>query len=190
MVTKVNTDESAIVGEQIYDHQGRPAVNILPVPDLEDPSLNYHSDFNLAFGSGEPYNRADFDLGTNLCDRQIDYLSPDAGAEKYYSQDNSLVNDMHHEYIPNAFGYPFTITEFMPDNTGRIRRQSGVGQDHQLGSNHETKYYYAVPNQPELDRLFGNNVGFAAHYEKNMVIDPNGQVSISYLNSSGKVIAT
>lgn len=190
MVTKVNTDESSIVGEQIYDYQGRPAVNILPVPDLNDQSLNYHHNFNIASTSGLPYSKSDFDEGSGFCDRDVDPLHQSYGASKYYSDQNPLVNDIHNEYIPHAYGYPFTITEFTPDNTGRVRRQSGVGQEHKLASGHETKYYYAVPEQPELDRLFGNNVGDAAHYEKNMVIDPNGQVSISYLNAGGKVIAT
>ena len=101
-----------------------------------------------------------------------------------------MVTDLHYEYIAEANGFPFTVTEYTPDNTGRIRRQGGVGPTHQLGSNHETKYYYAVPEQEEIDRLFGNNVGYKDHYEKEMVVDPNGQVSISYKNSSGKVIAT
>ena len=28
---KTNTEENVIVGETIYDHQGRPAVNLLPI---------------------------------------------------------------------------------------------------------------------------------------------------------------
>lgn len=59
-----------------------------------------------------------------------------------------------------------------------------------MGSGHETKYYYGQPNQIELDRLFGSEVGYARHYKKNMVVDPNGQVSISYLDQEGRVVAT
>jgi hypothetical protein len=33
-------------------------------------------------------------------------------------------------------------------------------------------------------------VGNAAHYLKNIVIDPNGQISVSYIDASGKTIAT
>src|SRR5690606_10095756 len=77
-----------------------------------------------------------------------------------------------------------------PDNTGRIRRQSGVGVDHKLGSGHETQYFYLQPSQEELNRLFGYKVGYKARYKKNMVIDANGQVSVSYLDPQGRVIAT
>lgn len=38
--------------------------------------------------------------------------------------------------------------------------------------------------------MFGSDVGFAEHYKKNMVADANGQVSVSYLDPQGRVIAT
>ena len=45
-------------------------------------------------------------------------------------------------------------------------------------------------NATELRRLFGSNVGTASHYKKNYVVDANGQVSVSYLDMAGRVIAT
>ena len=104
-----------------------------------------------------------------------------------------LASHLYVNYIPDAEGYPLSVTEYTPDNTGRIKSQGGVGPVFQPGQNspsHTTKYYYAKPDQWELDQLFGSDVGFAKHYFKNMVVDPNGQVSISYLNGSGKTIAT
>jgi len=41
-----------------------------------------------------------------------------------------------------------------------------------------------------LDRLFGTEAGNASHYLKNMVIDPNGSISVTYINSFGKTVAT
>jgi hypothetical protein len=117
-------------------------------------------------------------------------MSSASGANRYYSPNNPLANNMHYEYLPDAQGFAFAVTEYTPDNTGRVRRQGGVGQTHQLNSGHETKYYYSTPTQEELDRLFGNNVGYHKHYEKRMVIDPNGQASVSYVDLSGNVIAT
>lgn len=38
--------------------------------------------------------------------------------------------------------------------------------------------------------MFGPQVGYASHYQKNYVVDPNGQISVAYLNASGKTIAT
>src|SRR5690606_4786267 len=51
-------------------------------------------------------------------------------------------------------------------------------------------YYYGKPFQLKLDSLFASQVGYASHYKKNLVIDPNGQISVSYLDQEGRVIAT
>jgi RHS repeat-associated protein len=78
----------------------------------------------------------------------------------------------------------------MPDNTGRIRRQGGVGYEFQATGQHATRYYYGKPTPRSLYRLFGSEAGNASHYLKNMVIDANGQASVSYINASGKTVAT
>ena len=36
----------------------------------------------------------------------------------------------------------------------------------------ETQYFYGTPSQEKLFYLFGNEVGDAAHYKKNMVTRP------------------
>ncbi|MCB9262599.1 MAG: RHS repeat-associated core domain-containing protein [Flavobacteriales bacterium] len=187
-VTRLNTEQDAAVAETFYDHNGRPAVTAIPAPAFEN-KLRFYEGFNLSSTSGEAYTRSDFDMSAN-CTRSINTMDNTSGASKYYSSNNPLASNLGYEYIPHALGYAFAVTEYTPDNTGRVRRQGGVGIDHQLGTGHETKYYYATPEQVELDRLFGNNVGNYKHYQKNMVVDPNGQVSVSYLDLSGRVIAT
>ncbi|MEO7048528.1 MAG: hypothetical protein ABI091_24730, partial [Ferruginibacter sp.] len=68
-----------------------------------------------------------------------------------YSPNNPLIIDNNggyneNKYIPNSEGsvpgeaYPFTETRLTAD--GRIGSQSGVGSTFQIGSGHETKYYY------------------------------------------------
>jgi hypothetical protein len=131
----------------------------------------------------------DFDIDISSCQSTTNGMSSTNGSSKYYSTSNSILTGSN-AYIPDAQNYPFSQIEYTPDNTGRIRAQGGVGSQHQLGSSHETKYYYGKPQQIELDRLFGSEVGYASHYKKNMVIDPNGQISISYLDQEGRVIAT
>jgi RHS repeat-associated protein len=96
----------------------------------------------------------------------------------------------HNGYIPDAKKYPYIRTQYTADPTNRVSAQGGIGLHHQIGTGHESKYLYGVPSVVELDRLFGSNVGFCEHYQKNVVIDPNGQVSISYLDLSGRTIAT
>ncbi|MBQ4821407.1 RHS repeat protein, partial [Aquimarina sp. MMG016] len=189
-VTKINSDDNIIVGEVIYDAQGRPAVEVLPVPTNSE-SIGYYPDFNQN-ASGEIFSYQDFDLNTqNILDQTTSakIMSTVNGASKYYSVNNDI-NDEFKGRVPDAEGHPFSQIEYMPDNTGRIRRKSGVGITHQLGSGQEMEYYYGTPEQKELNRLFGYSVGNFAHYKKNLVIDPNGQASVSYIDPQGRTIAT
>ncbi|MBO6516566.1 MAG: hypothetical protein JJ975_08445, partial [Bacteroidia bacterium] len=189
-VTRISTNMQAIVGETVYDYEGRPAVNILPVPAF-DQNLRFHPAFNISQVSNKTYNKEDFDETSGpLCQVTVNALKTNSGASNYYSPENDSASSRYFGFIPDAHGYPMTATEYMADGTGRIKRQGGVGSDHQLGTGHETKYYYATPGEQELDRLFGNDVGEVDHYQKEMVVDPNGQVSVSYKDLSGKVIAT
>ncbi|MEW4923131.1 RHS repeat-associated core domain-containing protein [Algibacter sp. 2305UL17-15] len=189
-VTKINSDNNAIVGEVIYDNQGRPAIEVLPVP-TGDSKLEFYTDFNLNLGN-ELYTHQDFDwdkTDAEACEIDINGMSTLIGASKYYGNLNNFTNT-YQDYVPNAQNFPFSQIEYTPDNTGRIRRKGGVGANHQLGTNHEMKYYYETPSQKELNRLFGYNVGNALHYKKNIVVDPNGQVSVSYIDPQGRTIAT
>jgi RHS repeat-associated protein len=197
MVTKINSDNNTIVGETIYDAQGRPVIQVLPSP-VKDPvvgtesSLKYYYNFNQSeTNSGQPYSYTDFDLSgaSTPCVIGTAPMSSASGTSNYYSTTTPDISG-EQGYIPDAEKYPFSRVEYTPDNTGRVSRQGGVGEDFQIGSGHETKYYYAHPFQEQLDRLFGSEVGDAAHYQKNMVIDPNGQVSVSYLDQEGRVVAT
>jgi RHS repeat-associated protein len=201
-VTSINTDQNIIVGETIYDYQGRPAINVLPAPVVDpacqndDPNkssvLKFYPNFNQndnLVPTG--YSAADFDLSPvgQECTIGAAPMGTQSGSSQYYSPKNP--DQMAEQaYVPDANKYPFTQVEYTPDNTGRIRRQSGVGPEFQLGSTHETEYLYGQANQLELDRVFGSEVGDALHYKKNVVIDAHGQASISYLDQEGRVIAT
>jgi len=189
-VTKINSDNNVIVGEVVYDAQGRPAIEVLPVPTISS-SIGYNPDFNRN-EAGLVYSYQDFDLNDqNVLDvpTTIKGMSNSFGASKYYSNQNDVAGDFNAR-IPDALNHPFSQIEYMPDNTGRIRRKSGVGVQHQLGSRHEMEYYYGVPEQKELNRLFGYSVGHFSHYKKNLVIDPNRQASVSYIDPQGRTIAT
>lgn len=196
-VTKVNSDNNTIVGQTIYDHQGRPAINVLPVPVAAptcapgaQTSIKYYPSFNQDDTLNQ-YSRNDFDVDVtpNACQTAATGMSTASGASNYYSPANPNKNSFQ-AFVANAKKFPFTQVEYTPDNTGRIRRQGGVGPEYQLGSGHETKYFYGQPNQIQLDRMFGSEVGDAAHYKKNLVIDAHGQVSITYLDQEGRTIAT
>ncbi|MFX3626075.1 MAG: RHS repeat-associated core domain-containing protein [bacterium] len=190
MVTYTNTDQLTIVAESFYDHVGRKAIDALPVP-TGDSIIKFYRNFNLSATTQETYSWKDFDTSATVasCNNSLAGMDTIAGASRYYSHNNPD-KGLFQAYVPDAKQYPFVQVEFMPDNTGRVRRQSGVGYDHRMGSGHETQYFYGKPTQQELDMLFGVEVGDFNRYKKNMVVDPNGSISVSYLNPSGKVIAT
>jgi RHS repeat-associated protein len=200
-VTKTNTEDVSIVAETIYDKQGRAAVQILPTPTRDYLNeIKYYENFNQSdvntTGGGlhKPYSKADIEvLPVTTCPYSPDplYTSSTAeGASVYYSSFNTKKTENQNAFIPDAQKYPFTTTVFTPDQTGRVRLQSGVGPDHKIGTGHETKYLYGDPDQEDLDKLFGSEAGYVERYRKNTVIDPNGQISISYLNTENKVVAT
>lgn len=191
-VTRMNTDQHAIAGETLYDYNGRPVIQTLPAPidGSQENNLNYRRDLNIKDG-GTKITKSDYDAATpgSTCTPVAPQLSTVSGASEYYSSQNGQ-DILNKEYIPDAKKYPYTQTHYTNDNTGRISIQSGVGDAHKMGSGHETRYMYGAPLQSEISRLFGNQVGLSGHYKKNTVIDANGQVSVSYLDLDGKVIAT
>jgi RHS repeat-associated protein len=201
--TEPTTPPVPIVQEDIYDVFGRKSVAILPAPaevGEAEATLHYFQNFNLA-NDGSPYSVKNIN-GIAMpggCEMLPDVMNNLSGSSKYYSPNNlfkDLVKSKFNKAIPDAQGYPFSVTQYTADNTGRIKLQGGVGPAFQPGTgtvstmSRTSKYYYGKPEQWELDQLFGNDVGYAEHYTKNMVIDPNGQISLSYLNASGKTIAT
>lgn len=178
--TLVNSDNNAIVAETKYDFEGRAAVQMMPTPTVST-GIRFYTNFNTDF------NKNDFDTDVNFnFNNPVNPTTNATGA--YYSNNTGATGT--DAYTPNAQGYPFVRTQYKKDGTDRVVSQSGVGTDHKAGSNHETKYYYARAPQNELDALFGNEVGNAVHYQKNMVKDANGQVSISYHDQEGRTIAT
>ncbi len=194
-VTKDNTNGTAVVGESFYDYQGSVTIQVLPVPSLSN-TIEYVRNFNKAIGYNE-YPKSVYDkLGatTNVCGNPSTPFNTDFGSAKYYSAKNGSVNVGTNKFIPNSTGsnpnegYPFTETRFYPDGT--IAAQGGVGVSHQIGTGHETKYYYETPAQEELDALFGTDAGIASHYTKNIVRDANGQFNVSYIDMLDRTVAT
>ncbi len=195
-VTKINTERNVIVGETIYDHQGRPAVNVMPTPvefpscDKDgEPVIKYYPQFNKN-NNGETYSKTDFDLSPEQeCAVNAGGMSTSSGASRYYSPSNPN-QDLQQAFLPDAEGYPFKQVQYTPDNTGRISREGNVGPDFQIGTNKETSYLYGNPNQLELNKIFGSEAGYSEHYQKNAVIDANGQVAVSYVDMAGRIVAT
>lgn len=190
-VTKDNTTNTIVTAETFYDAQGRQAVQILPVPGTSTV-MAYTKDLNRFSGQALNENPAKyFDLQPAASTTKITpAMVTTTGAAKYFSTANAELATGGNKNIPNAEGYPYTVTRYTPDATGRIMAQSEVGINHRMGSGHEIKYYYGTAAQEELDGLFGTEVGNSSHYFKNMVKDANGQMKISYVDMQGRTIAT
>jgi hypothetical protein len=190
-VTKDNTTNTTIVAETFYDYQGRPAVNVLPAPSLNN-IIKYSRSVNADMNGAE-YDKDHYDhiaTPAEYITGSAQQMGSMSGTNQYYSPNNPEKNTGVNKYIPDANGYAFTETDYTQDNTGRIRRQGGVGETFKLGSNHETKYYYSTAVQEDLDALFGTEVGDYHHYFKNMVSDANGQYAVTYQDMHGRTIAT
>tara|TARA_R110000782_G_scaffold1246_2_gene4934 strand:- start:679 stop:9159 length:8481 start_codon:yes stop_codon:yes gene_type:complete len=182
-LSKLNTEDKVVVQETFYDYQGRPAVSVLPTP-IDERTFKYRSAFNQN-SSNQEYTADDFDIDNPTNPE----MSTNSGASNYYSPLNPNQDGVN-AYIPDAEEYPFTRTLYTNDLTGRVKSQGGLGANHAIGSGHESTFYYGKPLQHKLTALFGTDVGFSKAYSETMVIDPNGQASVSVMDASGRVIIT
>lgn len=196
-VTAVKIDEDqdygkkAVITETIYDHMGRPAVTTLPA--VTKNGLWYTPNYNLNV-AGAKYSYKDFDTDDQLAGACVTGAEPmgslTSGSANYYSTDNLLKTQDFQGLIAESNGYPFRQTIFERDNSGKPKVQSGPGIDHRMGGGHETKYIYGGAEAVQINRLFGTDAGYPEYYQKNMIVDPNGQISITYTDMLGRTVAT
>ncbi len=181
----LNEEGTSVIGEGHYDKMARKVMDVMPTPSFRsrlqfDPLYNQSADGLIDPATFLPNN----------CTEMPDTLDPEFGSSRYYSPNNDKINEGLNAYIPDANGYPYALSTFTPDNTGRVIESSAPGEAFILNGDHTTKYLYGNPSQNELLRFFGNEAGSYKFYKKNAVIDPNGQISISILDNRDKVVAT
>ncbi len=182
-------NKKGVVTETIYDFLGRPAVSTLPA--VTESGFWYKQNYNVN-AAGVKYSYLDFDVGPGddgLCFQPGKVMGTQKGASKYYSSTNPDQTNQQ-GLVPDAAGYPYTRVIYEGDNASRPKIQSGVGAAHRMGSGHETQYVYGNPSQEDLNRLFGTDAGWAGYYQKSMITDANGQISVTYTDLAGKTIAT
>jgi len=192
-VSYSTSDAVTLIAEQKYDYEGRSSVSVLPAPK-PGYDLKYSPNFNMIqdaqTGSLEIFNKEHFDGISTTAPLASPNVSTTYGAAQYFSANNTLNTDLYRDAIPDAQGYVYSEVEYMRDGTGRVQKSSGIGSDFSMGSGREMSYHYGTTNEVELRRLFGKEVGSSSHYKKNLVIDPNGQASVSYHDQEGRTIAT
>ncbi len=221
--TKLFSENNVLVSEPLYDGYGRAVGQTLPAPSFNS-NICYVPDFVEA-ATDQPYTHRYFDNpigvaapGSSAIDGYNapgDINHPVAVDEDtqgklgwYYSENNNI------EPLVASDDYPYVRSEFYNDPTGRVKRSSGVGQNHYMGSNHETKFIYtstpistADPSTNELNYVFPyrtyelekdftvkpqliGNLTHNLQLFKTISINPDGKDQITYSNSSGQTIAT
>ena len=193
-ITKDNSYNRSIVSETVFDKEGRQAIQVIPSV-APSSQIRFFNNYNLAESTNSqgqpttaPVNWTHFDLDQNYTAGNHLSLSTASGSSQYFSPNNAEAGSHIAAYIPDAEKIPYTQT--ILDNQGRVKVQTGIGENYRLGSGHETRYAYAAAFQEDLDELFGSEIGYADHYSMQLVTDANGQSSISYTNLSGKTVAT
>lgn len=125
-VTKDNTTLNTVIAETLYDHEGRPAVQVLPAPGMTG-AIAYRRNLNK-FNSPEggmlaqanDQNPADFfdHYFSGATTPTLQDTVPGSAAQ-YYSNQNPTASTTG-KFIADAEGYPYTVTRYTPDGTGRI----------------------------------------------------------------------
>lgn len=204
-VVKLNTENTVLATETMYDFEGRSAIQTLPAPinDFKDENgtttdhriskLDFYKQYSLSNTTGLQFSAKDFDNDALVSPTTCKPTSGGGmkntqGASNYYSRENPEKDKGFNAALPDANLFPFAQTVY--DKEGNVKMQSGPGNTHKIGAGHEMQFFNSTVLQPQLDRLFGNDVGNASHYSQKAVMDANGQLTVSYFDLSGKVIAS
>jgi RHS repeat-associated protein len=153
---------------------------------------------NLASNAaGQPYGATDFDLRTfGVTTGEINNPKP-FGAQPgtvgwYYSSSNTL------EPLTPTTQYPYSrsFTAEGPDPT--VTTSAGPGDQHRMGSGHESKserllittgelnhYFSLRPQFPNANQTNPTNLGY-----KYISTDPNGKRAVSFVDADGRALAS
>lgn len=184
--------EIAIIGQSLYDYEGNPVVQVLPVPvqrgcdQNERHVFRYKNNANTFTGAvANVKDHYDQNGGTS-----VPTMTNGSIAVEYYKGDGA--DTKHKDYLPQSEGFPYAYTELNGYSTGKPVSQAAPGAPYQFGNGGKnTEYAYSEPTSVELKTLFGNNVSnIAGFYKKTVVIDPNNQGTVTYTDGHGRTVAT
>lgn len=189
-ITRFNSQpDKLIVTENVFDHEGNTAIKILPTP-VNSERFTYQDSVSLNSLTGLPYMAQDFDtLRTSLCPGEIPPAPLDsfALASIYYSPKNPDKSKFQ-KFVPDAEGYPFVQTIYVPGYSDRVEKQGGASASLQIGNGHNTIYNYVDADQMDLNRYFGTDIGWAGFYRKTVTEDPNGQLALNITDYKGRQV--
>ena len=201
----IQSDNTKLVNQSIYDYVGRKAITTLPVPfnAASNGPLGYQRDF-ANVGVDDLYSYEDFDNGRLLVGN-ID--SPpgmeNSSVDHYYSGsaatslgvliEDRVPSSSNTSSTPNYFPYKRTIFDSNP--LSEVKEVSGFGEEFAIGSTVNggettTKIYRSAASEKELLSLFGDETPRKDGIRKVLKKDPNGVISIEYYNSNNQLIAS
>lgn len=186
---RLTSQDGRLIGETKYDREGRASIGFLPAP-VADTVFGYAANFNAVARPGASPPTGGYD--TSAFDGIVPPAAASAsGAGQYYSAAAAIAAP-YDRYVPDAGGYPFTFTRHARDSTGRLQSTSDAGAAlrFRAGGGHSVLFGYGTAASTPLRQLFGRNVGRANYYERNTVIDANGQAHVAYVGRAGRSIAT
>ncbi|MFY0598990.1 MAG: hypothetical protein JXR03_04925 [Cyclobacteriaceae bacterium] len=177
-LTNLNSQESLLITEHFYDYEGRKVIDFLPYATPNPSQL-------MSYLPRNTFPKSDYDNG--------DEANPALTAATSNTENYFSAGSYYHASdpgIPMSEGFPYTQVEYKSDGTNRVTRQSGVGAAYAIDGSHTTDYFYGSASREELRRLFGDTFGSSEYYMKQVIKDPNGQFSVSYVDPLGRTIAT
>jgi RHS repeat-associated protein len=198
---------NVLASESFYDAFGRSTGNTLVAPTWQT-SLCYKNDFFARPNGVGHYSVIDFDKAptTNLTAGELNNPSVVGNQNKgqlgwYYSNNNT------DELSVPADGFPYSRVEYSDDPLGRVVRQSGVGENHRMGTNHEMTTLYSNSGL-ELNQVFPkfsnelkedftlkkyNSTDYNVNLKtihKTTTQNQDGKLSFTFTDNFGKVAAT
>ena len=186
-LVEIGNQSTVISGENYYDYNGEAVINVLPAPIVESKDMAYQKGINKL--TTKKLLKSDYDSSGH--NPSLVFSIDSAGASQYYSPNNALLGtDPQADFIPDANGYAYQRTEFLNDGSGRIKVEYGLGEEKGTDPTKGTQYAYARPTRGEIERIFGTNIGDVSFYKKDIAIDPNGVMNMSYKDIKGRTVAT
>ncbi len=197
---KTMSNNNVLASETVYDAFGRATGNTLIAPTYQN-NLCYKNDFFAHHNGVGHYLINDFDAASTKNNPRAVGNQNKGQLGWYYSNNNN------EEYSVPADSLPYSRVEYSDDPLGRVVKQSGVGENHRMGSGHEVSTLYENSGL-ELNQVFpkfSNELkddftlkkytstdvnSNLKNIHKTTSINQDGKLSFTFTDNFGKVAAT
>ncbi len=186
----LQSSDTTVATETIYDYTGRAAVQTLAAPVLDSATRPGWDGFS--YRAAFVQSTTSLSFTPSAFDASTTFDAPEmmaGGVAAYYSATNGDAT------IPSAEGYPYARTLFMPDADGRVGEQGGAGEVHRVGggaggSARTTLMMYEGASEPLLLAMFGSEAPSSQNVRAIYTVDPNNVASVQYVDKAGQTLAT